>query len=224
MKTVAIIGLGRFGYQIAEGLSKLEYSVIAVDRDKTKVQEISEHVENSFVVDSTNAKALEEVGIVDLDLVIVSIGEDIEASILTVMALGELKNKNIIAKATSLTHGKILSKIGVFKIVYPERVAAKNLIQDIVLNIAFDVIDISSQVKVLKVIATNFAGRRIREIEETNHGKIKAIALKHNNTWGIDVDKDYVVKEDDFLCFVTYNQEIQGFYMREIEGKQSEED
>ena len=99
MKTIGIIGLGKFGYHIAEALSKLEdVVVIAVDRDEKIVQEISEHIENAFVLDSTDAHALEEVGMFELDTVIISIGEDLEASILTVMAVKSLRNKHIIAK------------------------------------------------------------------------------------------------------------------------------
>ncbi|MBD3829231.1 MAG: NAD-binding protein, partial [Arcobacter sp.] len=122
MKTIAVIGLGKFGFYIAKSLSRLDTRVIAVDNDEKKVQEISEFVDDAFVIDSTNKQALEEVGIYNLETVIVSIGENIEASILTVMALKDLNNKNIIAKAITSTHGEILSKIGAFKVIYPEKI------------------------------------------------------------------------------------------------------
>lgn len=102
MKTIAVIGLGKFGFYIAKSLSRLDTRVIAVDNDEKKVQEISEFVDDAFVIDSTNKQALEEVGIYNLETVIVSIGENIEASILTVMALKDLNNKNIIAKSNYL--------------------------------------------------------------------------------------------------------------------------
>ena len=86
MKTVAVIGLGKFGFYIAKSLSRLDVKVIAVDNDEKKVQEISEYVDNSYILDSTSKIALEEIGIYNLNTVIVSIGENIEASILTVMA------------------------------------------------------------------------------------------------------------------------------------------
>ena len=132
MKVVAVIGLGKFGFYIAKSLSRLDTRVIAVDNDEKKVQEISEFVDDAFVIDSTNKQALEEVGIYNLETVIVSIGENIEASILTVMALKDLNNKNIIAKAITSTHGEILSKIGAFKVIYPEKIAGRMLVQKLI--------------------------------------------------------------------------------------------
>nr|WP_226805979.1 TrkA family potassium uptake protein [Arcobacter ellisii] len=132
MKTIAVIGLGKFGFYIAKSLSRLDTRVIAVDNDEKKVQEISEFVDDAFVIDSTNKQALEEVGIYNLETVIVSIGENIEASILTVMALKDLNNKNIIAKAITSTHGEILSKIGAFKVIYPEKIAGRMLVQKLI--------------------------------------------------------------------------------------------
>ena len=128
MKVVAVIGLGKFGFYIAKSLSRLNVKVIAVDNDEKKVQEISEFVDDAYVIDSTSKIALEEVGIYNLSTVVVSIGENIEASILTVMALKDLNNKNIIAKAITSTHGEILSKIGAFKVVYPEKIAGRMLV------------------------------------------------------------------------------------------------
>lgn len=132
MKTIAVIGLGKFGFYIAKSLSRLDTRVIAVDNDEKKVQEISEFVDDAFVIDSTNKQALEEVGIYNLETVIVSIGENIEASILTVMALKDLNNKNIIAKAITSTHGEILSKIGAYKVIYPEKIAGRMLVQKLI--------------------------------------------------------------------------------------------
>ena len=86
MKAIAVIGLGKFGFYIAKSLSTLNITVIAVDSDEEKVQAISQYIDNAFVLNSTSKVALEEVGIYNLDTVIVSIGENIESSILTVMA------------------------------------------------------------------------------------------------------------------------------------------
>ena len=132
MKTVAVIGLGKFGFYIAKSLSRLDVKVIAVDNDEKKVQEISEYVDNSYILDSTSKIALEEIGIYNLNTVIVSIGENIEASILTVMALKDLNNQNIIAKAINSTHGEILTKIGAFKVIYPEEIAGKILLKQLI--------------------------------------------------------------------------------------------
>ena len=149
MKTVAVIGLGKFGFYIAKSLSRLDVKVIAVDNDEKKVQEISEYVDNSYILDSTSKIALEEIGIYNLNTVIVSIGENIEASILTVMALKDLNNQNIIAKAITSTHGEILSKIGAFKVIYPEKIAGRMLVKKLIDNITIEEIDISNTIKII---------------------------------------------------------------------------
>lgn len=212
MKTFAIIGLGKFGYHIAETLSKLEgVNVIAIDNDEQKVQEMSEHIQNAFVLDSTNPKALEEAGIYNLDTVIVSIGENIEASILTVMALKDLGNQHIIAKAITPTHGEILAKIGAFKVVYPEKVAAKKLIKNLIGDITVDMIDVSNHIKVIKLIATDkIVGKTLKILEQENQ-KIRAMAHKVNGDWDI-FELEKRIQKGDMLSFYGNKNDIEQFF------------
>lgn len=209
MKSVAVIGLGKFGFYIAKSLAKLNITVIAIDSDEQKVQEISRYVDNAFILNSTSKIALEEVGIYNLDTVIVSIGENIESSILTVMALKDLNNKNIIAKAINPTHGEILSKIGAFKVIYPEEVAGKILVKQLIENIRIEEIDLCNSIKILKVFAdVIFVHKSIKEIELSNPN-IKIISLKNEDTWNITLDPEYIVRKDDLLVFLGENKEIE---------------
>ncbi len=209
MKAVAVIGLGKFGFYIAKSLSKLNITVIAVDSDEEKVQAISQYVDNAFVLNSTSKIALEEVGIYNLDTVIVSIGENIEASILTVMALKDLNNKNVIAKAINPTHGEILSKIGAFKVMYPEEIAGKILVKQLIENIRIEEVDLCNTIKILKVLAdVIFVNRTIKDIEMSNPN-IKIISLKNEDAWNITIDSEYIVKKDDLLVFLGENKEIE---------------
>lgn len=213
MKTIAVLGLGKFGFYIARSLSKLEdINVIAVDNDVEKVQEISENIENAFVLDTTNVRALEEAGITNLDTVIVSIGENIEASILTVMALKDLGNKNIIAKAITPIHGEVLAKIGAFKVVYPEKVAGKRLVRDLIGNLTVDMIDFSNSFKIIKFLATkSIIGKSIKDIEDI-HPEIDIIAYKTKSVWNCKVDKSIIIKENDMLGFIGDIKSIEKFY------------
>lgn len=212
MKTVAVIGLGKFGYYIAKSLSKLDVSVIAVDNNKQRVQEISEYIENAFVLDSTNKHALEEVGIVELDTVIVSIGENIEASILSVMALKDLGNKNIIAKAITTTHGEILAKIGASKVVHPEKMAGRTLVKNLVENINFEKIDLSNSMRIIKFIAPpNTVSKTFKEIEIKTHDA-KLIAYKSSGEWFTDLENNHKIKEDDLLAYLGDAKKIESFY------------
>jgi trk system potassium uptake protein TrkA len=212
MKVVAVIGLGKFGFYIAKSLSRLNVKVIAVDNDEKKVQEISEFVDDAYVIDSTSKIALEEVGIYNLSTVVVSIGENIEASILTVMALKDLNNKNIIAKAITSTHGEILSKIGAFKVVYPEKIAGRMLVQKLVDNITIEEIDVSNSIKIIKLLANeNFIYRKISEIENSFEN-LKIISYKTDGVWSVEVDPLYKIKQDDLLVFLGEAKYIKEFY------------
>lgn len=209
MKSVAVIGLGKFGFYVAKSLAKLNITVIAVDSDEEKVQEISRYVDNAFILNSTSKIALEEVGIYNLDTVIVSIGENIESSILTVMALKDLNNRNIIAKAINPTHGEILSKIGAFKVMYPEEIAGKILVKQLIENIRIEEIDLCNNLKILKVFAdVVFVDRSIKDIEAFNPN-VKVISLKNEHSWNITVDSGYIVQKDDLLVFLGENNAIE---------------
>ena len=212
MKPVAVIGLGKFGFYIAKSLSKLNITVIAVDSDEEKVQAISQYVDNAFVLNSTSKIALEEVGVYNLETVIVSIGENIEASILTVMALKDLNNKTIIAKAINSTHGEILTKIGAFKVIYPEKIAGRMLVKKLIDNMTVEEIDVSNTIKMLKFVATdNFIYKKISEIE-SEFENLKIISYKTGGIWSMQIDPLYQVKKDDLLVFLGESKYIKEFY------------
>ena len=138
-----------------------------------------------------------------LDTVIISIGENIEASILTLMALKELDNKNIIAKAITLTHGEILARLGAFKVIYPERESAKKLVENLVGNVVIDQVDFSSTIKIGKFLVTQtLIGKTIKDVELMFENEIHLIACKTRDNWKFDVDKNYKIRESDMLAFI----------------------
>jgi len=203
MKTYAVIGLGKFGFHIAKGLAEQGMDIIAIDNDPHKIQVISDYIEDALILDSTDTKALQEAGVVGLDTVIISIGENIEASILTLMALKELDNKNIIAKAITLTHGEILARLGAFKVIYPERESARKLVENLVGNVVIDQVDFSSTIKIAKfLVPKSLLGKTIKDIEGMFENEIHLIACKTRDNWKFDVDKSYKIRESDMVAFI----------------------
>lgn len=203
MKTYAVIGLGKFGFHIAKGLAEQGMDIIAIDNDPHKIQVISEYIEDAIILDSTDIKALQEAGVVGLDTVIISIGENIEASILTLMALKELDNKTIIAKAITLTHGEILARLGAFKVIYPERESAKKLVENLVGNVVIDQVNFSSTIKIAKFSVTqSLIGKQVKDIEAMFENEIHLIACKTRDNWTFDVEKTYKIRENDMLAFI----------------------
>jgi trk system potassium uptake protein TrkA len=124
---VLVIGLGRFGAATAGELDKLGRDVLAVDEDPALVQKWAERVKHTAVLDARNMSALEQVGARDFPIAVVATGSSIEASVLITANLVDLKIPQIWAKAISESHGKILTRIGAHRVIYPEREAGERV-------------------------------------------------------------------------------------------------
>lgn len=119
-RSVAVIGLGRFGTAVAEALIRLGHEVLAVDENGVLVERWADELTHVVQADSTDEQALQQLGIGDFDRAVVAIGTDIEASVLTVLALAEAGVTDIWAKAITRKHGQILERVGAHHVVYPE--------------------------------------------------------------------------------------------------------
>ena len=203
MNSFAVIGLGKFGFHVAKGLGQQGISVIAVDQNEEQVREISEFVQDAIMLDSTDIRALREAGIANVDTAIVSIGENIEASILTVMALKELGVETVVAKAITTVHGQILSKIGAAKVIYPEMESAKKIVKKMVQNMLYETIDLSVSMKIAKLRVPSFwVGTSILSPIFESKFEVKPIAYKHQGTWCTTFEEDAVLEKDDLLVVI----------------------
>lgn len=210
MKTYAVIGLGKFGSYVAKGLMDHNINVIAVDKSYEAVKEFKTVCENVVKLDTADPVALKESGISDVDVAVVSIGENIEASILTVMALKDAGVPMVIAKAFNVIHGKILSKIGANRVIYPERDSAKRLVGDFLQNPAFDVIDITNTVKSARfVVSGELNGISIGEINKKLSG-IQIVGHKHEK-WSLQPDPDTILLSGDTLVAVGLEDDLTEF-------------
>lgn len=124
---VLVIGLGRFGAATAGELDKLGRDVLAIDEDPALVQKWAERVKHTAVLDARNMSALEQIGARDFPIAVVATGSSIEASVLITTNLVDLKVPQIWAKAISESHGKILTRIGAHRVIYPEREAGERV-------------------------------------------------------------------------------------------------
>lgn len=118
--SVVVIGLGRFGGAVAESLMRLGHEVLGIDASAELVQKWADRLTHVVQADSTDGDALKQLGLKDVQHAVVGIGSDIEASVLTVLALEEIGVPDIWAKATGLRHGQILERIGAHHVVHPE--------------------------------------------------------------------------------------------------------
>lgn len=212
MKTYAVIGIGKFGSQTAKGLIENGEQVIAIDKNEEAIRDFKETCENIYILDTTDIPSLKEVGVAEVDTAIVSIGEDTESSILTVMALKEIGVKEVIAKAHSIIHGKILSKIGADRVIYPERDAAKRLVKSFALNPKLEVIDITNTMKVVRFkISSEYVNLTVGELISKSKANLKAVAFKRENHWEKEISDLLILQTDDVLLLFGDCDEIDIF-------------
>ena len=211
-----VVGLGRFGSAMAMTLSELGHDVIGVDGDETPVQRLADVITHALQLDATDEKALRATGIPEVDVAVVSIGENIESSLLVVMLLKEMGVKTIVAKAVTPLHGRILEKLGVSRVIFPEREMAIRLAHSLVMPSVIDYIELSRDVSIIELPAPQqFLGRTLRQLELRPRYGLTLIAIKRPSADGgmatnIVPDADEIIRPGDVLALLGSNDRLNG--------------
>lgn len=218
----AVIGLGQFGMSVVKTLVAEGCDVIAVDIVDEKVKAAGEITSHAVVIDATEEKALRMMGISNVDVAIICIGQNIQASILVALILKEMGINTIIAKALNELHGKVLEKIGVSKIVYPEVDMGVRVARGLISSKIVEQIEISSEHSIVEILAPlSFVGKTLREIEARVKYGINIIAIKRQyvkvddqgnivqkDTFDITPSADDVIAKEDILLVFGSNDNI----------------
>lgn len=211
----AVIGLGRFGSAMASTLAELGQDVIGVDGDSERVRQLADIVTQAVELDATDERALRSVGIQDVDVAVVSIGENIESSLLVVMQLRELGVKAIVAKAVTPLHGRILEKLGVSRVIFPEREMAVRIAHGLVMPNVIDYIELSSDFSIVEVPAPEiFVGRTLKQLELRPKYGLTLIAIKRRPAEGtvqvtnIAPSAEETIRAGDVLSLLGSNERL----------------
>ena len=165
MKQIAVIGLGKFGQSVAQTLSQKGKEVLAIDKDEERVRAVSELVSQAVELDSTDEKALRAAGVENVDAAVVAIGRDLEASIMVTLNLKEIGVKEIVAKAVSEMHGKVLRKVGATRVVFPERDMGVRIAHSLLSVSTLEQIQLSAEHSIVEIIAPSvFTGKTLKEL------------------------------------------------------------
>lgn len=203
MKSFAIIGCGRFGMSIAETLFELGNEVLAVDINPEHVEEVSDYVTYAVEADSMDESVLKELGLNNFDVVIVGIGSNLEASIMTTLILKEVGAKKIVAKAQSKLHGKLLSKIGADKVVFPEIDMGVRLAYNLASSNILDYIEFSPDFSILEVTALKaWHNKSLGELKLRNKYGINIIAIKDGDYVKVAPGPNYIIGEESTLVML----------------------
>lgn len=196
MKQYIVIGAGKFGASVAVTLSQKGFSVMLVDNNLERIQELSDIVTKAVQLDATDEKAMRALGLKDFDAAIVAIGrESLEDSVLVTMMLKEMGVGTVIAKATTEAHGRILMRIGADRVVFPERDMGIRLANSLTTSSIMDHLDIVPGYSVAEIQPRKeLIGKTIKESDiKTNYG-IQIIAIKSMQP-NIDEKGESVIEE-----------------------------
>jgi trk system potassium uptake protein TrkA len=201
-KQVAVIGLGRFGVGLANTLLDMGYDVLALDVDEDRVQAVASQVSRAIHADATDEAVLRGLGIDKFDVAIVSMGSDIEHSVLTTILLRKLGVPLIVARADSELHGTILDKIGADKVIYPEREMGTRVAHGLMLTDVLDYMSVDPSYGVAKIVPPNsFVGRTLAELGLGPGGKweVAALLIRREREVIVGPDRMEVVRPDDII-------------------------
>lgn len=197
MKSILLIGIGRFGKHIALQLNQLGHQVMAVDREEERIEDILPFVTNAQIGDSTNVDFLASLGVRNFDVCIVAIGSDFQSSLETTANLKEMNAAMVISKAVSDIHGKFLLRNGADEILYPEKQLAKWAAIRYGSNHIFDYIELDESHAIFEVsVPKNWVSLSIGEIDIRKKYNINIMALKKEGRMNLSVTPDTVLGED----------------------------
>lgn len=208
-KQYAVIGLGRFGSSVACCLWKRGNEVLAIDLSEERIDDAKDFVTHSIIADSTEEESLKSVGIRNFDCVIVAIGNDLQASILTVLVLKEMGVQKVIAKALNKRHGQVLEKLGADWVIYPERDMGEKVAHQLMTPNVLNFIEVSKDYSIEEIIVpSNMAGKTLKDLDFRSRFNITIIAINSNGVLNISPAAEQVIHDQDVLIVIGHKKDL----------------
>ncbi len=211
MKRFAVLGLGKFGFYLARRLFESGHEVIAVDTDKEVVQNITDYSTQAIIADATNKDTLISLGIEEVDTAVVSLGTRMDHSILVTLHLKEIGLKEVVVKAITEDHRKILEIIGATQVIFPERDMAEKLALNLSSKNILDYLELSPGFSIMELAPPNdFIGKTIKNLQLRNVYGVQVIAVKELIPERINLvpAPDTVIKESDILIVMGKDESL----------------
>jgi len=209
-KQYLVVGLGRFGTSVARALYNSGNDVLAIDKNEEVVNEISEHVTQAVAVNATDETSLKAMGIGNFDVAIVSIGTDVQSSIMAVLLLKELGVRYIVAKAHDDLHGKVLRKIGADRVVFAERDMGMRVAHNLVSSNILDYIELSPNYGIVETLPPkNWHGKSLNELNLRAKYGINIIAIKRGKDVNVSPSAEEIIGINDILVVVGETEQLE---------------
>lgn len=200
-KQYAVIGLGRFGTSIARTLYNLGQEVLAIDTSEERLKYVADEVTHSLLADTTDVNVLKNIGIANFDVVIVAIGENVQANIMTTLLLKELGVKYVVAKSLSKMQGRVLEKVGADRVVFPERDMGKRVAHNLVATNLVDYIELAQGFRIIEVVASKeMIGKTLQNLNlRAKHGVNILLIKRASGEALISPGAEDLIQEGDLL-------------------------
>ena len=210
MKSILLIGLGRFGRHVAEKLYELDHQVMAVDTDEKRVEAVLPYVTNAQIGDSTNMEFLETLGVSNFDVCIVAIASDFQSSLETTAYLKDLGAKMVVSRASRDVHARFLLRNGADEIVYPEKQVANWTAIRYSSEHIFDYVQLSDTHAIFEIeMPQNWVGKTIGQVDIRKKFNINIMALKRDGKLDMAIRPDTMLTDDATMLVLGESRDIQ---------------
>jgi trk system potassium uptake protein TrkA len=212
-KQFAVIGLGNFGYYLATRLFQMGHEVLGIDKNARRVQEIRDWVSRAVIADATDPQALQDLELEKMDVVVVSIGSELNNSILATLNVKDLGVKSVVAKSITEAHGRILQKIGAEEVYFPEKDLALTVAQRLDNPNVLDYLPFMEGYSIAQLAPPkDFIGRSLADLDLINRHGVQVIAIKElvpENVVMIPTGR-FIVKNSDVLFLIGPDKALAG--------------
>ncbi|MDI6731682.1 MAG: TrkA family potassium uptake protein [Candidatus Margulisbacteria bacterium] len=199
-KQFGVLGLGRFGAKVARELFYKKQEVVAVDKDENMIQAIKDQVTHAYVGDITDEQALKEAGIGDCDVVIVAESSNVESNIIAAQICKGLGVNRVICKARNTIHGKILQKIGVDEIIFPEQDTAIKLVNKETSSGVLDYFELGEHVSIVGVKAPGkWVSKSLSDLDLRNRANVTVLAVQRGEEKLVIPSGQTIIESEDVI-------------------------
>ena len=210
MKSILLIGLGRFGRHVAVKLSEMRHQVMAIDKREERVDAVSNFITNAQIGDSTDEEFLRSLGIRNFDVCIVAIGNDFQSSLETTSLLKELGARLVVSRAARDVHAKFLLRNGADEIVYPEKQLAYWTAIRYGSDHIFNYIELGQEYAIFEIqVPENWKGKTIGRLDIRQKYNINIMALKIEGRMDMSITSDTVLSGNMTMLVLGKNKDIQ---------------
>lgn len=210
MKSILLVGVGRYGRHVAEKLNELGHEVMAVDRKEDRIQAVMPYVTTALIGDTTNPDFLESIGVDNFDVCIVGVGNDFQSSLETTSLLKEMGAKFVVSRASRDVHAKFLLRNGADEVVYPEKQLAGWTAIRYSADHILDYIELDDEHSIIEVtVPENWIGKTVGEINIRRKYNINILALKENGKLNASITADTLFTSEQTLLVLGGYRDLQ---------------